>query len=340
MKRVDNPPNPFETAYREWLEPAPPVKTEVYQETARSILSENDSPDLPFRWSVNPYRGCQHACPYCYARPYHEYLGFGAGTDFDSKLVVKVNAAELLEDAFRKKTWMRECVNFSGITDCYQPLEAVWSLTRRCLEVCLRYENPAIIVTKAFLVVRDIDLLTELNRRAGVTVFLSIAFADAEMARLVEPQAPPPARRFEAMRRLGEAGVPVGVFVSPVIPGLNESQIHDVLRLASDAGAQSATCTALRLPGSVRQVFLSRLKESMPLRARRVENLLRDIRSGRLDDARFGHRMTGQGVYWESIRRLFELSARRFNLQKARVPKPLGRRLESAPEPAQQTFDF
>ncbi|MCH9034891.1 MAG: PA0069 family radical SAM protein, partial [Planctomycetes bacterium] len=300
MRRVDNPPNPYESSYREWLGPAPPIRVEVYEEVARSILSKNDSPDLPFRWSVNPYRGCQHACAYCYARPYHEYLGLGAGTDFDTKLVVKVNAPELLAKAFRRKTWRAESVNFSGVTDCYQPIEAVWSLTRRCLEVCLEYANPVMIVTKAYLVMRDADLLVKLNQIAGCTVHMSIPFADDATARIIEPQAPPPSRRLEAMRRLSEAGVPVGVFVAPIIPGLNDSEIPEVLRLAKAAGARSASYTALRLPGSVAEVFATRIRDAMPLRAERILNRLRDIRGGRLNDSAFSRRMTGNGVYRES----------------------------------------
>jgi len=311
MRRVDNPPNPYETSYREWLGPAPRAGVEIYEEVARSILSENDSPDLPFRWSINPYRGCQHACAYCYARPYHEYLGLGAGTDFDTKLVVKVNAPELLAKALRRKSWRAESINFSGVTDCYQPIEAVRHLTRRCLEVCLDLANPAAVVTKSYLVMRDAELLAELERVAGCTVYLSIPFADDATARIIEPNAPPPSRRLEAMRRLCDAGVPVGVFVAPIIPGLNDSQIPEVLRLAEQAGARFAGYTALRLPGSVAEVFESRLRDVMPLRAERILNRLRDIRGGRLNDSAFSRRMKGEGVYWESIRRLFEVSARK-----------------------------
>lgn len=315
LRRVDNPPNPYLSQHAEWLEP-PPARLEIYEETSGSVLSRNDSPDLPFTWSVNPYRGCQHACAYCYARPYHEYLGLGAGTDFDTKLIVKTNAAELLRKEFLKKNWNRELVNFSGITDCYQPIEASYGITRACLEVCLELANPVMVVTKGFLVVRDADLLSRLNGVGGARVCISIPFAETETAKLIEPQAPPPARRFEAVRRLSEAGVPVDVMVSPVIPGLNDRDIPKILEQAAAAGARFAGYTALRLPGNVEGVFVSRLREAMPLRAERVLARIRDIRGGALTDSRFGKRMRGGGTYWESIRDLFSISRKRYGLDR------------------------
>ena len=342
LRRIDNPPNPYLSEHREWLEPPPEARIEVYEETAGSILSENDSPDLPFRWSVNPYRGCQHACAYCYARPYHEYLGLGAGTDFETKLVVKLNAPELLRRVLRKPTWKGESINFSGITDCYQPLEASYGLTRKCLEVCLECHNPAVIVTRGFLVVRDAELLGRLDARAGARVQFSIPFADGEMTRLFEPFAPPPRRRFEAMRRLRDAGVPVGVLLSPIIPGLNDRDIPRILEQAANAGAQTASFTALRLPGNVERVFLERLREVMPLRADRVMNRIRDIRGGELTDNCFGQRMRGHGPYWDSICELFAISKRRYGFEGDCKPEPIpGDLFESRPEcPAQLTFDF
>lgn len=316
LRRVDNPPNPFLSEHREWLEEPPAARIEIYEETSGSILSHNDSPDLPFTWSVNPYRGCQHACAYCYARPYHEYLGYGAGTDFETKLIVKRNAPDLLREAFRKRGWKRESVNFSGITDCYQPIEACYGVMRGCLKVCIECRNPAAVVTKSFLVARDADLLAELNAAASVRVFLSIPFADAEVCKLIEPQAPAPARRFEAVRRLAEAGVPVGVFVAPIIPGLNDKDVPKILEQAAAAGATSASYTALRLPGSVEGVFVKRLREVLPLRADRVLNRLRDIRGGKLSDSRFGARMRGSGPYWDSVRDLFEMSKKRYGLDR------------------------
>lgn len=307
MKRVENPPNPYESAHREWLEPPPEVRVEVYQERARSILAQNDSPDVPFRWSCNPYRGCQHACAYCYARPTHEYLGYGAGTDFDTKLVVKVNAPELLARTFSGRNWQGESVHFSGATDCYQPLEAAYDLTRRCLQVCLEYRNPAAVVTKSCLVARDAELLAELNRAAGAQVCVSVPMADRQMTKAMEPQAATPERRFETIRRLAAAGVPVGVIVAPVILGLTDREIPAVLQQARGAGATRASYVPLRLPGSVEQVFLTRLRRELPLHARRVEQRMRDLRGGRLNDPRFGRRMTGTGPYWGSVKQLFEL---------------------------------
>ncbi len=342
LRRIDNPPNPYVSEYREWLEPPPPAQVEVYEETSGRILSKNDSPDLPFTWSVNPYRGCQHACIYCYARPYHEYLGLGAGTDFETKLIVKLNAAELLREALRSRRWTGERINFSGITDCYQPIEACYGITRRCLQVCAELCNPAVVVTKGVLVSRDADVLSELDRRASVRVLFSIPFADVETSKLIEPFAPVPARRFEAMKRLHEAGVPVGVLVSPIIPGLNDRDIPRILEMAAASGARTASYIPLRLPGSVEQVFVDRLKTAMPLRARRILNRLRDIRGGGLNESRFGARMRGQGAYWDSIKGLFEITRKRFGLNgigdsRAKSPSPEPETLRTA---TQFTFDF
>ncbi len=314
MRRIENPPNPYVGEYCEWLGEPPAVELEVFEESARSILSENDSPDIPFRWSINPYRGCQHACAYCYARPTHEYLGLGAGSDFDSKIFIKTNAPELLADALARPSWKREKLVFSGVTDCYQPLEAVYRLTRRCLEVCLRHGNAVGIVTKSYLVARDVDLLADLARAAGCRVYFSIPFADDATARKIEPGAPPPSRRFEAMRRLREAGVPVGVMIAPLIPGLNDRDIPRLLQRAVECGATSAGHQALRLPGSVKDVFLTRLRRELPLHADRVEARIRAMRGGELSDPRFGSRMTGHGSYWESVERLFQTMATRFGL--------------------------
>jgi len=315
MRRIANPPNPYLREHREWLGAPPPVELHVYEEQAGSILSQNDSPDLRFRWSVNPYRGCQHACAYCYARPTHEYLGFGAGTDFESRICVKVNAPELLQAALTRPGWRGERIAFSGVTDCYQPLEAVYRLTRRCLEVCLRRGNPIGVVTKSYLVVRDAHLLAELNRRSSAHVYLSIPFADDGLARKIEFAAPPPSRRFDALRALHQADVPVGVIVAPIIPGLNDRAIPTILGQAAACGARRAAYTALRLPGSVREVFLSRLRSELPDCARRVEQRIRDMRGGRLNETRFGARMRGEGPYWASIARLFEAAARRLGLE-------------------------
>jgi len=314
LRSIDNPPNPYLSQHAEWLEPPPVAKLEIYEESSGSVLTRNDSPDLGYEWSVNPYRGCQHACAYCYARPYHEYLGLGAGTDFDTKLVVKTNAAELLRREFEKKSWRGKLVMFSGITDCYQPIEAAYGITRQCLDVCIEFKNPVGVITKNFLVVRDIDRLQRLAEAAGVRVSISIPFADAAVAKLIEPQAPPPSRRFEAVRRLTDAGIHVGVMVAPIIPGLNDRDIPSLLKLAAEAGAISAHYNALRLSGSVRPVFIERLREAFPDRAERILDRIREMRGGKLNDSRFGHRMRGEGPYWESIKSLFDMNRRRYGL--------------------------
>lgn len=322
LQVIDNPPNPYVSRHAEWLESPPLAEVEVFEDASRSILSKNDSSDLPFTWSANPYRGCQHACSYCYARRTHEYLGLGAGTDFDTKIMVKPKAPYWLRQAFSKANWKREWVNFSGVTDCYQPLEASYEITRRCLEVCLAMNNPAMVVTKGFLVVRDADILAKLNDRVGAQVYISIPFADAAQAKLIEPQAPPPQRRYEAIRRLREAGVPVGVMVSPMIPGLTDYQIPEILERSAQAGAQLATQSALRLPGNVEAVFLSRLAKVMPDRVKKITSRLREIRGGKLSDSRVGMRIRGSGAYWDSVRDLFELHRKRLGLDKEAKTRP------------------
>jgi DNA repair photolyase len=312
VRPVHNPPNPFESVEREWLEAPPEVRLEVFEEHAHEIVTENTSPDLDFRWSVNPYRGCFHACGYCFARRTHEYLGFGAGTDFESKIVVKTNAADKLREKFMSAAWTGELIVFSGNTDCYQPLEASYRLTRACLEVSAEFRNPVALITKSTLVRRDIDVLLGLHEHASVRVFFSIPFADDSMGRAMEPQAPLASRRFDALRALSAAGVPTGVSVAPIIPGLNDEDIPAILERARDAGAMEASHVLLRLPGSVRAVFLERLREALPGRARRVENRLREVRGGKLYDSSFFERQRGHGVYWDMIEKQWQLHARRY----------------------------
>ncbi len=308
---VANPPNPWLTAHLEYIDDIPEARLEVHEEDARSIVSGNDSPDLPFRWSVNPYRGCYHACAYCYARPTHEYLEWGAGTDFERKIVVKRNAPELLRAAFDARSWGGEVLAFSGVTDCYQPLEAAYQLTRRCLEVCREYRNPVGVITKGALVARDTELLAELSRMTGSTVTLSIPFADDEGGRQIEPGASKISKRFAALERLSAAGVRTGVAIAPVIPGLNDSQIPAILTRARACGAEHAFMTLLRLPGSVLPVFQERLTTVVPLRAQAVLSAIRDVRGGALNSSSFGARMTGAGPRWQMIAQLFATHARR-----------------------------
>ncbi len=311
LPRLENPPSAWDRTVVDYFGEPPEVRLEVFEDQSRSILSKNDSPDLGFRYSVNPYRGCFHGCAYCYARPTHEYLGFGAGTDFERRIVVKPRAPELLNEALSKKSWKGELILFSGNTDCYQPLEARYELTRRCLAVCLEHRQALHVITKSPLVERDLDLLVQLGKVTRVGVTLSIPFASAEHSRKIEPYVASPARRFETIRRLSQAGVPVGVNVAPVIAGLNDEEMAEVLERARAAGASEAAYILLRLPGNVKEVFDARVREALPLRAERIIARTREVRSGHRSDPRFGTRMTGEGVYAESIARLFTVTARR-----------------------------
>lgn len=311
MKLVTNPPNPFLSEYRELLEPAPQATTEVFEEDSGAILSRNESPDLPFRWSVNPYRGCFHACAYCYARPSHEFWGFGAGTDFESKLIVKPNASTQLRAAFLKPSWQGDLVMFSGNTDCYQPLEATYQLTRACLGVCAEFKNPVGIITKSALIIRDLDVLKVLKEQAWLRVCFSIPFADNDTARKVEPQTPSITKRLDAMEKLSSAGIDTTVFIAPVIPGLNEQDIPKILQLARQAGAKGATYSLLRLNGSVEQVFLERMTQAFPDRVKKIKTRLQEVRGGMLSERRFFKRHQGQGTSWEMIEQLFEIGYRK-----------------------------
>ncbi|MCI0571550.1 MAG: PA0069 family radical SAM protein [Myxococcaceae bacterium] len=317
LRPVSNPPNPWASTEVEYLEEIPPARLEVYEDATRSILAHNDSPDVGFSWSVNPYRGCQHACAYCYARPGHEYLGFGAGTDFEAKLVVKPEAPRLLREAFDKPSWKGELVAFSGVTDCYQPLEASLRLTRGCLEVCAEYRNPVGIITKGALVERDVDVLQTLVREAHASVAITLPFHDEAVARALEPWAPSPRRRLRIIEALARAGIPVAVAVAPVIPGLNDQDIARVLSAAREAGARSAFYVLLRLPGPVKQVFEERLRAVLPLRAERVLHRIRETRGGELYDARFGTRKRGEGLYAQTVEQLFRTTARRLGFDRA-----------------------
>jgi DNA repair photolyase len=310
LRPLTNPPNPWATTSVEYLDGEQPLaELEVYEDQTRGILAHNDSPDVGFDWSVNPYRGCFHGCAYCYARPSHEYLSFGAGTDFERKIVVKKRAPELLREAFDDPAWRGEHVAFSGVTDCYQPLEATYRLTRGCLEVCAEYRNPASIITKSPLVERDIDVLRELQSVARVVVMISVPFWDEAKARAIEPFVTPPVRRVRTIERLAAAGLTVGVMVGPIIPGLNDEDIGHVLRAARDAGATRAGRVLLRLPGAVKDVFEGRLRATLPLRAERVLRRIRETRGGKLYDPRFGVRGEGEGPYAEAIATLFDQTA-------------------------------
>jgi DNA repair photolyase len=321
---VANPPNPWASTHVEWLGDPPAARLQIFEEEARSLLSANDSPDIPFRWSVNPYRGCYHGCAYCYARPTHQYLDWGAGTDFERKLAVKVNAPEVLRRELQRPSWQGEPIHFSGNTDCYQPLEASYELTRRCLEVCLAQRNPVTVVTKGSLIRRDAELLAHLKTVAGATVHISIPFADPALSRALEPYAATPEQRLETIARLTAVGIPTGVMVAPLIPGLNDRQIPEILSAAARAGAVTAAMTLLRLPREVLPVFRERLAAALPENAGKVWSGLREMRDGRLDDADFGSRMRGRGPRWQAIRDLFALHCRRLGLQPPTMPSACG----------------
>lgn len=315
MRPVNNPPNVFHRETIEFDEDAqdlpPGARLELFEERARSIVSENDSPDVGFRYSINPYRGCTHGCAYCYARPSHQYLGFGAGTDFDRKIVVKLNAPELLRARFEHRSWNGDMLVFSGNTDCYQPIEKRYELTRRCLEVCAEFRNPIGVITKSTLVLRDVDLLAKLSKEASASVFVSIAFDNDEDGLALDPWAPKISRRLEVVRALADAGVRVGVSTSPVIFGLNDSQVISVLARARELGATKAFATLLRVPSPLDEVFFARVAEVLPGRAARIERSLVELRGGRRDESRFGHRMVGLGPRWDAFRALYDGTCKR-----------------------------
>lgn len=311
MRYVANPPNPWLTHSIEWIGEPPQAKIEVFEETeTRSIISRNDSPDVAFDYSINCYRGCIHGCTYCFSRPTHEYLDFGAGTDFERKIVVKIHAPELLRHELMKPSWKGEQIVFSFTSDPYIPLEANYKLTRRCLEVCAEFRNPVGVVTKSALIRRDVDVLQKLSQKACLGVYFSIPFADYEIARAVEPFAPSPNARFEAMRILGDAGIQVGIGIAPTIPGLT-SDIPELLQRAKDCGATKAFINMLRLPGSVAPYFEQRLREKLPTKADHVLNRIRDARAGKLNSSVFGERMRGKGEYWSAQEKLFEVYCKR-----------------------------
>ncbi|HOB31383.1 MAG TPA: PA0069 family radical SAM protein [Verrucomicrobiota bacterium] len=316
---ISNPTNRFEKISLErdvdWNpEEDSPPRTSFYRDHSRTIITYNDSPDIPFNASLNPYRGCEHGCSYCYARPTHEYLGFSAGLDFETKIMVKEDAPELLRQELSSPEWKPQVLAMSGVTDCYQPIERRLGLTRRCLAVLAEFRNPVSIITKNFLVTRDIDLLKELATHRAVTVHLSISSLDPDLARKLEPRAASPRQRLAAVEALAKAGVPVGVLVAPVIPALNEPEMASVLAAAKDAGAGWAGTEVLRLPLTVAPVFEAWLGRHLPERKEKILNRIRSIRGGRLNDPRFGSRMRGEGVFADQIAQLFRVARRRAGL--------------------------
>ncbi len=323
-----NPPNRFEAIRIEWEDTERDedvgqprrVVTEYYVDQTQSIISENDSPDIPFRYSVNPYRGCAHGCAYCYARPTHEYFGLSAGLDFETKIFVKLRAPELLEARLSEPDWLGEPIIFCGVTDCYQPIERKLQLTRRCLEIAWKARQPVSIVTKNALVTRDIDLLAAMADEDLVHVALSITTLDQSLTRDLEPRTSSPAARLAAVEKLSAAKIPVSVMVSPVIPGLNDSEIPGILRESAAAGARSAGYVLLRLPLTVAPVFMDWLERFRPQLRERVENRIRQTHQGKLNCARFGARMRGSGPLAEQIQQVFSVFSHKYGLDKP-MPK-------------------
>lgn len=311
-------------------EPLPPLKTHKHVERAQTIITQNDSPDVGFERSINPYRGCEHGCSYCFARPTHAYLGHSAGLDFERELYLKPNAAELLRTELAHKRYRVKPIALGTNTDPYQPIERDEKLMRAILEVLTETRHPVHITTKSALVVRDLDLLTELARHDLVSVSLSITSLDARLSRLMEPRASTPAKRLEAMRLLSEAGVPTMVAASPMIPALNDMELERILDAAAAQGATSASMILLRLPGEVRDIFREWLLRHYPDRLRRVLQLVRDTRGGKDYDARFGVRMRGEGPYATMLRQRFEKARERYGL--AAKPPLLRTDLFAAPK--------
>jgi DNA repair photolyase len=314
-----DPPNRFEALHYA-LDPTgedderPAPATRFLRDPSRSVVAENQSPDVGFEASVNPYRGCEHGCIYCYARPTHEYLGFSAGLDFESRILVKERAPELLRRALAAPGWRPQVVALSGVTDPYQPIERRLGITRRCLEVLLEFRNPVQVITKNRLVARDADLLAELARSDCAAVSVSVTTLDPAVHRAMEPRTSTPRLRLAAIEQLARAGVPVGVMVAPIVPGLTDHEIPAILDAAAGAGARFAGRIVLRLPHSVKELFDEWLGRHFPERREKVLNRVRSLRGGRLNDPRFGSRMRGEGIFAAQIESLFELSRRRAGL--------------------------
>ena len=288
-------------------EALPNPKTTFLEDRSESIIVRNTSPDIGFGAGVNPYRGCEHGCAYCYARPYHEYLGFSAGLEFETTIMVKRRAPELLRQELAKPKYQPEVLMMSGVTDCYQPAERHFRITRGCLEVMAEFRNPVSIITKNFLVTRDIDVLKELAAYEAAHVFVSITTLNADLAAKMEPRASRPSHRLRAIEMLAKAGIPVGVMVAPIIPGLNDREIPAILEAAREAGAGEAGHTMLRLPHGVKDVFQEWLKQHFPEKLDRILGTIREVRGGKLNESDFRSRMSGTGPYAEQVHQMFHL---------------------------------
>jgi DNA repair photolyase len=336
---ADNPPNRFEKIHLEpdadW-NPDEDIlpRTQFFKDHSKTVIARNDSPDVGFQASLNPYRGCEHGCSYCYARPTHEFLGFSAGLDFESRIMVKEDAPELLRAELMSAKWQPQVIFLSGVTDCYQPVERKLKLTRRCLEVLMEFRNPAFIITKNRLVTRDIDLLSELARCRAAAVWLSITTLDSRLRQIMEPRTAPPAARLAAIHELALAGIPAGVNVAPVIPGLTDHELPAILQAAAEAGATAAGYSLVRLPYAVAPLFEQWLATHFPDRKEKVLNRLRSMRGGKLNDSQWGTRMSGEGLLAGQIEQMFEVARRRAGIRNygnelstAAFYRPLGAQL-------------
>ncbi len=316
-----NPQNRFETI--EYVrdedahvgdEEQPSPRTVFLRDPSRSIIARNDSPDVGFSASINPYRGCEHGCIYCFARPFHEYLGFSAGLDFETKIMVKEDAPELLREELASPKWQPEVIAISGVTDAYQPIERKLQITRRCLGVLAEFRNPVAIITKNHLVTRDADYLGELAQHQAAQVAVSLTTLDPALVRRMEPRTSTPEMRLAAIETLSKAGIPVAVMAAPMIPAINDHELFHILSAARDAGAVSAGLVVLRLPHAVAPLFERWLEEQFPDRKDKVLNRVRDMRNGKLYDSRWGVRGRGEGIFAEQLRGVFEVACRRLHL--------------------------
>ncbi|MCB0699272.1 MAG: PA0069 family radical SAM protein [Chitinophagales bacterium] len=295
-------------------------ETEYIFDDSRTIVNKVTSPDVGMMFSANPYQGCEHGCIYCYARNSHEYWGYSAGVDFESRIVVKRNAPALLKKFFENKNWTPAPISLSGNTDCYQPIERRMRITRKMLEICLEYRNPVGVLTKNALVLRDLDILQELNKHNLVSVFSSITSLDEDLRRVLEPRTASYKSRLKVVEHLSKAGIPTGIMNAPIIPGLNDNHMHDVLKAASEAGAKRAGYTVVRLNGAIGPIFHDWLHKAFPDRAEKVWNLISDCHEGKVNDSRWGNRIVGDGKFAELIKTQFQLYCNKFGLNKESVP--------------------
>jgi DNA repair photolyase len=321
---VSNPEGRFESTRSELTddgwgtidEPLPPLQTVVRPEPARSIISRNQSPDICFEQSINPYRGCEHGCIYCYARPSHGYLNLSPGLDFETQLFYKRDAAQLLERELAAPNYKCSSITIGANTDPYQPIEREYRVTRSIIEVLARCQHPLALITKSSMVERDIDLLAPMAEKNLARVFVSVTTLSNELKRTLEPRTASPAARLRCIRKLSSAGIPVGVMVAPVIPVLTDSELEKILEAASEAGANSAGYVLLRLPYEIKDLFREWLDQNEPLKAKHVMSRLHAMRNGRDNDPRWGHRQTGQGEYAELLRKRFDIACHRFGLNR------------------------